>query len=60
MEQIKADVASLREHVAKFRRLAEQRHAADDAAIARKLLEVAADFEAKAAALERLIGSPRE
>jgi hypothetical protein len=56
-EQIRADLLSLREHVAKFRRLAEQREAADELVIAKKLLEVAAELESKAAVLEELLAS---
>ena len=57
IEQINADLASLRAHVVKFRRLAEQRQAADELVIAKKLLEVAADLEAKAKVLEELLAS---
>jgi hypothetical protein len=58
-EAIKADIAALREHITKFRRRAEERRAADHMLIADKLIEVAADFEAKAAELERLLASDR-
>ena len=55
IDAIQADIIRLRENVARFRRLAEERKAADHLMIATKLTEVAADFEAKAAELERLL-----
>jgi hypothetical protein len=58
-EAIRADIASLRANVTTFRRLAEERRAADHILIADKLLEVAADFEVKAAELERLLAGDR-
>jgi hypothetical protein len=58
-ESIVAEIAILREHIARFRRLAEERRAADQPLIADKLTEVASDFEVKAAKLERLLGGDR-
>lgn len=51
---IEADIASLRANAAKFRRLAEERRAADHVPIAEKLMEVVADIEAKVAQLEAI------
>jgi hypothetical protein len=51
-EQIDAEIASLREDAAKYRRLAEARRAADQDRIAEKLMELVADLEEKAAELE--------
>jgi cytochrome c556 len=58
-EALRAEIASLQENVTKFRRLAEERRAADQILIADKLIEVAADFEAKAAELQRLLAGDR-
>jgi hypothetical protein len=55
IEMIRADIASLREHVALYRRLAEERRAADHLLIAAKLTEAAAECEARAAELEKLL-----
>jgi hypothetical protein len=52
LAEIKADIAKLHEHAAKYRKLAEERRAADHGPIADKLLEYVADLEAKAAAME--------
>ena len=51
-EQIDAEIASLREDAAKYRRLAEARRAADQDRIAEKLMELVAELEEKAAELE--------
>jgi hypothetical protein len=51
-EQIDAEIASLREDGAKYRRLAEARRAAGQDRIAEKLLELVAELEEKAAELE--------
>ncbi|HUH84450.1 MAG TPA: hypothetical protein VLX85_07555 [Stellaceae bacterium] len=51
-EQIDAEIASLREDAAKYRRLAEARRAADQGRIAEKLMELVAELEEKAAELE--------
>jgi hypothetical protein len=59
IELIRADIATLREHVALSRRLAEERRAADHLQIAAKLIEAAADCEARAAELERMLAAPR-
>jgi hypothetical protein len=48
LAEIKADIAKLHEHAAKYRKLAEERRAADHGPIADKLLEYVADLEAKA------------
>jgi hypothetical protein len=55
IEMIRADILSLREHVALYRRLAAERRAADHLLIADKLTEAAADCEARAAELEKLL-----
>ena len=55
---IRADIASLREHAAKYRELAEQRQAVDQLRIAEKLMELVAEFEKRAAALEATIARP--
>jgi predicted transcriptional regulator len=49
---VDADIASLRESVAKYRQLAEERSAHDHMMIAEKLTEFVADLEARVAALE--------
>jgi hypothetical protein len=59
IDAITADIVRLREHVARFRQLAEERRAADHLHIARKLTEVAADLEAEAAQLERSLNGDR-
>jgi hypothetical protein len=56
---IRADIAALREHVALYRRLAAERRAVDHILIADKLTEAAAECEAKAAELERMLAAPR-
>jgi hypothetical protein len=55
IEMIRADISRLREHVALYRRLAGERQAADHQRIADKMTEVAAECEAKAAELERML-----
>lgn len=55
IELIRADIATLLEHVALYRRLAEERRAVAHLEIADKLTEAAADCEARAAELERLL-----
>lgn len=57
LAEIHADIASLREHAAKFRRLAEERKAVDQTQIANKLMEVVGDLEAKAAQIEATMPS---
>jgi hypothetical protein len=51
-EHIDAEIASLREDAAKYRRLAEARRAAGQDRVAEKLLELVAELEEKAAELE--------
>lgn len=51
-EQIDAEIASLREEVAKYRRLAEARRAADQDRVAEKLMELVVELEEKAAQLD--------
>jgi hypothetical protein len=55
IEMIKADIATLREHIALYRRLAGERRAADHQRIADKMTEAAAECEASAMELERLL-----
>ena len=52
LAEINADIASLRQHAAKYRELAEQRKAVDQTKIAAKLMELVTDLEAKAAQIE--------
>jgi hypothetical protein len=47
LAEIKADIASLREHAANYRRLAEERRAVDQRQIADKLMEFVGELEAK-------------
>ena len=54
---IEADIASLRANASKYRRLAEERMAADQLRVAAKLIEVVADFESKAKELEEFVKS---
>jgi hypothetical protein len=56
VEAIETDVATLREHVTNFRRLADEHRADGALVIADKLVEVAAELEAKATELERRLG----
>ncbi len=53
--EITADIIRLREHAAKYRKLAEERRALDHGSIADKLTEFVADLEAKAAEMEATI-----
>ncbi|HTT81182.1 MAG TPA: hypothetical protein VMF86_16040 [Stellaceae bacterium] len=53
-EPVAAKIAHLRDHAREYRRLAAEHRAADNLLIADKLLEAAADCDAKAAELERL------
>lgn len=52
LSEITADISRLREHAAKYRKLAEERRAMDHGPIADKLTEFVADLEAKAAEIE--------
>jgi hypothetical protein len=52
IDEIRSDIASLREHADKYRKLAEQRRAVDQQLIADKLMELVAELEAKAKQLE--------
>jgi hypothetical protein len=52
LAEINADIASLPEHAAKYRRLADERRAVDQRQIAMKLMELVAELEAKAAQME--------
>ena len=54
---IEADIASLRANASKYRRLAEERMAADQLRVAAKLIEVVADFESQAKELEEFVKS---
>ena len=54
---IEADIASLRANASKYRRLAEERMAADQLRVAAKLIEVVADFENQAKELEEFVKS---
>ena len=54
---IEADIASLRANASKYRRLAEERMAADQLRVAAKLIEVVADFENQAKELEEFLKS---
>jgi hypothetical protein len=49
---IQADIVSIRESVARYRKLAEERKAHGDHAIAGKLVELVANLEAKVDRLE--------
>ena len=55
IEAIEAEIATLKEHAIKYRRLAAEHRAADNLVIADKLTEAAADCEARAAELETLL-----
>jgi hypothetical protein len=52
LAEIIADIASLRQHAAQYRRLAEERLAVDQTRIAAKLMELVSELEAKAAQIE--------
>jgi hypothetical protein len=52
---IEADIASLRANASKYRKLAEERMAADQLRVAAKLIEVVADFEFKAKELGEFV-----
>jgi hypothetical protein len=54
---IEADIASLRANASKYRRLAEERMAADQLRVAAKLIAVVADFENQAKELEEFVKS---
>jgi hypothetical protein len=54
LADIEADIASLRENVTKYRKLAEEHRAAHNAMIAEKLMELVVDLEARARELEAL------
>jgi hypothetical protein len=53
LEEIEAEIARLREHVADYRRLAAERRAAEHFMIAEKLTEAAAECEKMVSELER-------
>jgi hypothetical protein len=54
LAEIKADIAALRKHAARYRRLAEARKAVDQSQIAAKLMEFVVELEAKAAQMEAM------
>jgi hypothetical protein len=54
LADIEADVASLRENLTKYRKLAEEHRAADNVMIAKKLMDLVVDLEARVAELEAL------
>jgi hypothetical protein len=58
VEDIKADIARLREHVSMYRKLAEERRAVDHMRIADKLTEAANECEAMARELEGKLRGP--
>jgi hypothetical protein len=55
IDSIEAEIASLREHASKYRRVAADHRAGDNPLVADKMTEAAAECEAKAAELERLL-----
>ena len=57
LADIEADIESLRANAEKYRRLAEERRAADHVQIAEKLMELVTNLEARAAELEALLKS---
>jgi hypothetical protein len=57
VEGMRAQIETLKAHVIKYRRLAIERRAADYLPIAEKLTAVAADCEARAAELEKLLAA---
>jgi hypothetical protein len=58
LTEINADIASLRQHAANYRRLADERRAVDQIRIAKKLMELVAELEAKAAQMEATMPRP--
>ena len=56
LADMKADIASLRANAATHRKLAEDRRAAAHAMVAEKLMELAAELEAKLGAFARSRG----
>jgi hypothetical protein len=54
LADIEADIASLRENLTKYRKLAEEHRAADNVMIAKKLMDLVVDLEARVAELEAL------
>jgi hypothetical protein len=52
LTEIRSDIASLREHAAKYRKLAQERRAVEQNLIADKLAEFVAELETKAAEME--------
>jgi hypothetical protein len=52
LAEIRADIARLREHAAKYRQLEEERRARDHGRIADKLADFVRDLEGKAAEME--------
>jgi hypothetical protein len=55
--EVLVDISQLREHVAEYRRLAESRRQAQHIRIADKLLECAAECEARATELEGMLAA---
>ena len=55
LEEVKADIVSLREHVAKYRSLSEQRRDAGDVRISEKLLEFVHELESKVREMEAML-----
>lgn len=52
LPDIEADIARLRENVAKYRRLAEEHRAAENVMIAKKLMELVIELEARVVELD--------
>jgi hypothetical protein len=57
VEGMRAQIETLKAHVIKYQRLAIERRAADYLSIAEKLTAVAADCEARATELEKLLAA---
>jgi hypothetical protein len=55
IEDIEAEIASLKEHAREYRRLAVEHRAADNLLIADKMTEAAEDCEVRAVELEGLL-----
>jgi len=55
IDSIEAEIASLREHASKYRRVAADHRAGDNPLVADKMTAAAAECEARAAELDKLL-----
>jgi hypothetical protein len=60
IEDIEAEIASLKEHAREYRRVAAEHRAGDSPLVADKMAEAADECDAKVVELEELLGEARK